>query len=45
MTPIGAVDVSGNSITIRSLNGRVANGTLHLAGAVDASGDQPEYQA
>jgi AsmA family/AsmA-like C-terminal region len=41
---IGAVDLSGNSIQIRSLNGRVANGTMHLAGAVDASGDQPEYR-
>jgi hypothetical protein len=41
---VGAVDVSGNSITIRSLNGRVASGTLHLAGSVNASGDQPEYK-
>jgi len=41
---IGAVDVSGNSITIRSLNGRVAGGTLHLAGSMTASGDQPEYK-
>jgi hypothetical protein len=41
---VGAVDVSGNSITIRSLNGRVASGTLHLAGTVNASGDQPEYK-
>ncbi len=41
---IGAIDISGNSIRIRSLNGHVANGTMHLAGVVDASGDQPEYQ-
>ena len=41
---IGAVDISGNSIKIQSLNGRLANGTMHLAGAVDASGDQPEYR-
>jgi uncharacterized protein involved in outer membrane biogenesis len=41
---IGAVDISGNSIKIRSLNGHLANGTMHLAGAVDASGDQPQYQ-
>ena len=41
---IGAVDISGNSIKIRSLNGHLANGTMHLAGSVDASGDQPEYQ-
>ncbi len=41
---IGVLDISGNSIKIRSLNGHVANGTMHLAGLVDASGDQPEYQ-
>ncbi len=41
---IGALDISGSSIKIRSLNGHLANGTMHLAGLVDASGDQPEYQ-
>jgi AsmA family/AsmA-like C-terminal region len=41
---IGAVDISGNTIGIRSLNGHVANGTMHLSGVVDASGDQPDYQ-
>jgi len=41
---IGAIDVSGNLIKIRSLNGHLANGTVHLAGMVDASGDQPEYR-
>ena len=41
---IGAVDISGSAIRIRSLNGHVANGTMHLAGVVDASGDQPDYQ-
>jgi hypothetical protein len=40
----GALDISGSSIKIRSLNGHVANGTMHLAGSVDTSGDQPEYQ-
>jgi AsmA family/AsmA-like C-terminal region len=40
----GAVDISGNNIGIRSLNGRVANGAMHLTGVVDASGDQPDYQ-
>ena len=29
---IGAIDISGNSIKIRSLNGHLANGTMHLAG-------------
>jgi hypothetical protein len=41
---IGTLDISGSSIKIRSLNGHVANGTMHLAGLVDASGDQPEYK-
>jgi AsmA family/AsmA-like C-terminal region len=40
----GALDIGGNSIKIRSLNGHLANGTMHLAGLVDASGGQPEYQ-
>jgi hypothetical protein len=41
---IGAIDVSGNLIKIRSLSGHLANGTMHLAGLVDASGDQPDYR-
>ena len=41
---IGAIDVSGNLIKIRSLNGHLANGTIHLAGVVDDSGDQPDYR-
>src|SRR5271156_1693095 len=41
---IGAIDVSGNLIKIRSLNGHLANGTMHVAGVVDASGDQPDYR-
>jgi AsmA-like C-terminal region len=41
---VGAIDVSGNTIKIRSLNGHLASGTIHLAGLVDASGDQPEYR-
>jgi hypothetical protein len=41
---IGAIDVSGNLIKIRSLSGRLANGTMHLAGVVDTSGDQPDYR-
>jgi len=41
---VGAVDISGNAIKIRTLNGHVANGTMHLTGAVDASGEQPEYR-
>jgi hypothetical protein len=40
----GSFDVSGNAIKIRSLNGHVANGTMHLAGSIDASGDSPSYQ-
>ena len=41
---IGAVEISGHSIRIRSLTGNVANGTMHLAGTVNASGSQPQYQ-
>ncbi len=41
---LGALDISGSSIKIRSMNGHLANGTMHLAGSVDASGSQPEYQ-
>jgi hypothetical protein len=41
---IGAIDVSGNLIKIRSMNGHLANGTIHVAGVVDASGDQPDYR-
>jgi hypothetical protein len=40
---IGAVDIGASLIKIRSLNGHVASGTLRLAGAVDASGSEPEY--
>jgi hypothetical protein len=39
-----ALDIRGSTIMIRSLNGHVANGTMHLTGLVDASGGQPEYQ-
>jgi hypothetical protein len=41
---VGAIEISGSSIAIRSLNGRLAGGTVHLAGSVDASGNQPEYK-
>jgi hypothetical protein len=41
---IATLDIGANSIKVRSLNGHVANGTLHLAGVVDASGSEPEYQ-
>jgi AsmA family len=40
----GSLDVGGSAIRIRSLNGHVANGTMHLAGLVDAAGDSPSYQ-
>ncbi len=40
----GAVDISGNVVKIGALTGHVAGGTMHMAGTVDASGDQPEYQ-
>jgi AsmA family/AsmA-like C-terminal region len=40
----GTVDIGENAIRIRSVNGHVANGTMHLAGSVDATGDSPSYQ-
>jgi hypothetical protein len=40
----GTLDVSGNTLKIRSLNGHIATGTMHLAGLVDATGDSPSYQ-
>jgi AsmA family/AsmA-like C-terminal region len=39
-----ALDISGNLINIRSLNGHLANGTVRLTGSVDSSGNEPEYQ-
>ena len=38
------LDLGGSVIRIRSLNGHVAEGNVHLAGAMDASGDEPSYQ-
>jgi uncharacterized protein involved in outer membrane biogenesis len=40
----GAVDLGGSLIKIRSLSGHLANGNIHVAAAVDVSGDQPAYQ-
>jgi hypothetical protein len=39
-----AVDIGGRSIKLRSLNGRVANGVIHLAGLMNASSSPPKYQ-
>ncbi|HTZ59080.1 MAG TPA: AsmA family protein [Acidobacteriaceae bacterium] len=41
---IGAVEVGKSLIRIRSLNGRFANGSVHVAGLVDESGREPQYQ-
>jgi hypothetical protein len=41
---VGTIDIGAGFINIRSLNGHVANGTLHLAGVVDASGSEPDYK-
>ena len=41
---VGALDISGNTMQVRSLTGRLANGTMHLAGVVDASGSEPAYR-
>ena len=40
----GAVEIAGHSITVRSLNGGLLNGVMHLAGTLDAAEDQPQYQ-
>jgi AsmA-like C-terminal region/AsmA family len=39
----GDVAIAGNSMQIRSLDARLLNGSVHLAGTLDATGDQPEY--
>jgi AsmA-like C-terminal region len=39
----GAVEIVGRSLAVRSLNGRLLNGVIHLTGTVDATEDQPEY--
>jgi hypothetical protein len=41
---VGAVDIAGNTMKISTLTGRLANGTMHLAGTMDASGSEPDYQ-
>jgi hypothetical protein len=41
---VGALDISDRTMTIRSLNGRLASGTVHLAGVVDASDSDPVYR-
>jgi hypothetical protein len=37
------LDVAGRTIAIQSLNGRLLNGAMHVAGTVDAAEDQPKY--
>ena len=39
----GTLGINGNSITVHSLNGTLAGGTVHLRGAADMLGDQPSY--
>jgi AsmA family/AsmA-like C-terminal region len=40
----GALEIGGHSITVRSLNGGLLNGAMHLAGTLDAAEDQPKYE-
>ena len=40
----GALDIADHSIAVRSLNGRLLNGAMHLAGTLDAAEDQPKYE-
>jgi AsmA-like C-terminal region len=35
--------IAGNSMEIQALDGRFLNGSMHLTGALDTSGDQPKY--
>ena len=41
---VGTLDISGNTMKVRSLNGRLASGTMHLAGVLNASASEPDYQ-
>ena len=40
----GDLEISGSSVVMRSLNGRLLNGAMHLSGTLDAAGDQPGYE-
>jgi hypothetical protein len=41
---VGTLDISGSTMKISALTGRVASGAMHLAGTLDASGNEPDYQ-
>lgn len=40
----GDVEIAGRSMQIRSLDGEMLNGAVHLAGTLDATGDAPNYE-
>jgi hypothetical protein len=40
----GDLEISGNSVVVRSLNGRLMNGAMHLTGTLNAAKDQPSYE-
>jgi hypothetical protein len=40
----GTLDIGGETLTVRSLNGRAGNGTLHLSGLMNSAGSEPAYQ-
>ncbi len=40
----GELEISGNSMVLRSLNGRLMNGAMHLTGTLNAAKDPPRYE-
>jgi AsmA family/AsmA-like C-terminal region len=40
----GDVEIAGRSMQIRSLDGEMLNGAVHLAGTLEATGDVPNYE-
>lgn len=41
---VGDAEIAGRSMQIRSLDGQMLNGSVHLAGKVDATGGAPNYE-
>lgn len=41
---VAEVALAGNTLKIRSLDGHLMDGTIHLSGVVKTGGDEPEYE-
>ena len=41
---VGDVEIAGRSMQIRSLDGQMLNGSVHLTGTLEATGDAPHYE-